>query len=379
MNINQLPDDCLLYIFHHFNSFEILLDCSAVCERWRHLVFERLKNVKYLSNSRDGYPASTVYFDTDDSVERTNIPKWFPKLKIYALREGFDVDVISNLAVKGLQLDLFFTDVDDITLEFPSLEMVAIQKFHSFFANDVQGPMLKQLFIHCSFSKFTRYAKYFPNLERLHIENFVEDTFYSGPVLEKIEILESCSHTQLEPCEYYGFSLADRCPALKSAYHYIQTGHEFFVNSGIKNLLLEDLVLQFDDVYEAPDWSILRLILSKYPNVKHLAIRGGSDTGISDENIPELLKLLPRIILIDIRNSKKVTEKSTEYIDRYGKHHNRSISLYYQKRPKITKKWPHLLTKHVFIGEGLDFMKYCFLMDAIQCHKRLPYLLDPFE
>ncbi|XP_015784545.1 uncharacterized protein LOC107362061 [Tetranychus urticae] len=380
MNIDNLPDDCFLYIFKHFYRFETLMNCASVCKRWKYLVLERLKNVKYLSDSWQGggYPARyTIFLEADVRLE---LLEWFPKLKILDIERDFDKDFISNVKVKGLQLAYnYYIDLEDVTCHNPSLEMLSISHFCSFFANEIQGPTLKQLYVECLVSDFASYAKYFPNLKRLHIQkygSFMTDAFadrrYTGPVLEKLEILEIIfyldQHGMLD--NYHGFSLADHCPALKSAFHYIQTDEEFFVNSGIKNHFLQDLVLQFN---EPQGWPVLRRILSKYPNLKHLAIRG--NPGISDENIPELLELLPRIILIDIRYSPKVTEKSTEYIDWYCRRHNRSISFYYQKRPLITKKWPHLSTKRVRIGRGFDFMKYCFLRN----YNELPFLLDPDE
>ncbi|XP_015784544.1 uncharacterized protein LOC107362060 [Tetranychus urticae] len=319
-----------------------------------------------------------MFFEDGNRLERLELLEWFPRLKILDVERKLDNDFISNVKVKGLQFKCdYYIDLEDVTCHNPSLEMLAIKQLSDFFANEIQGPIMKQLFVtSCSVSEFASYAKYFPNLKRLHIQKYgsflFDDEFYAGPVLEKLEILEICFHLeqngQLD--HYHGFSLADHCPALKSAFHYIQTDREFFVNSGIKNHFLQDLVLQF---HEHQNWSVLRRILSKYPNLKHLAIRGNSD--ISDKNIPELLELLPCITLIDIRYSLKVTEKSTEYIDRYCRRRNRSISFYYQKRPKITKKWPHLSTKSVRIGRGFDFMKYCFLRH----YDDLPLLLDPDE
>ncbi|XP_015783888.1 uncharacterized protein LOC107361563 isoform X2 [Tetranychus urticae] len=373
MNIDKLPDDCLLHIFNLLNRFDTLLNCSKVCERWKVLVLERLRNVSYLTD----YPAgNTIIFKDDYRFEGIQVSEWFPKLKILAIYRNLDVNFVVNLKVKGLVLTSYSkSQLENVTFHDPSLEMLAISHFCSFFANEIQGQMLKQLYITgCNVSHFARYAKYFPNLKRLHIDEFVrdpsEDTFYTGPVLEKLEILEICFNAQIEPCDYYGFSLADHCPALKSAFHYIETYREFFVDSGIKNHFLEDLVIDFR---EFQDWSVLRRILSKYPNLKHLAFRGGAE--ISDENIPELLLLLPRVIFIDIRDSEQVTEKSTEYIDRYCRHHDRSISFYYEERPEITKKWPHLTAKDVCIGHGFDFMKYCFLRN----YDDLPLLLDPDE
>ncbi|XP_025016551.1 uncharacterized protein LOC107362063 [Tetranychus urticae] len=387
MHIDQLPDDCFLYIFNLFNKFGTLMNCAAVSERWKYLVLERLNNVKYLTNSlqRDCFPVSTLYFNRDDRLEQIEISKWFPRLKILDVGGTLDVDFISKLPIKGLcLLNLFHDSIVQNTFDIPSVEMLAAPNCYDFFTNDVQGPKLKQLFIsHCNISKFSSYAKHFPNLKRLHIANFPwcaeGDQFYTGPVLEKLEILEMIFHATAEPDsephQYYGFSLADHCPALKSAFHYIQTGKDFYVNSGIKNNFLEDLVIEFEEDH---DWSVLRRILSKYPNLKNLAIRGGG--AISDENIPELLELLPRIILIEIMVFEKVTKKSNEYIDWYCRRNNRSISFYnyyllrYQNRAEIlAKKWPHLSSKHVRIGRGFDFMKYCFLVQ----YTELPMLLDP--
>ncbi|XP_015783909.2 uncharacterized protein LOC107361588 [Tetranychus urticae] len=375
MNIDELPDDCLLYIFNLFCGFGTLLDCSEVCERWKHLVFRRLLSVKYLTDAsrRNGYPASTIYFREDDRLEQIEIYKWFPNLKILDVSGSLDVDCFSKLPVKGLCLNLYYdTMVENINI--PSIEMLAVPDFYDFFANDIQGPILEQLLVsNCNISKLSSYAKYFPNLKRLHLDNYIyapsKDNFYTGPVLEKLEILEMGFHTFSEPGGYYGFSLADHCPTLKSAFHFIQTGQEIFVDDGIVNYFLEDLVIEFCCKREFKDWSVLRRILSKYPNLKHLAIRGEAE--ISDENIPELLKLLPRISLIDLSKSKEVTEKSSKYIDRYCRY--RSVSLYYQNRAEITKKWPHLSTKRVFVGRGFDFMKYCFLIDYVDS----PSLLDP--
>ncbi|XP_015795686.2 uncharacterized protein LOC107372060 [Tetranychus urticae] len=376
MNIDNLPDDCLLYIFNLFNRFETLLNCASVCERWKFLVFERFRNVKYLSDYciSGHFPTSTIFIGDDSRLKQTDILKWLPKLKILAFG-CLDLSCFSTLPVKGLLL-VWYAVMTNVNLELPLIEMLAAD-YHNFFVNDIHGPKLKQLFIRrCRLSKFSRCAKHFPNLKRLHIEKFTgrpfKEKFYSGPVFEKLEILEMAFHTRLKPCAYYGFSLADHCQALKSAFHFIQDDKEFFINSGIKNHFLEDLVLQFE---ARQDWSVLRRILIKYPNLKHLAIVREHDTGISDENIPELLQLLAHITLIDLRNSEKVTEKSTEYIDWFCRHHNRSISFYYQKRTQITKKWPHLSTKRVLLGEGFDFMKHCFLMD----YNTLPHLLVPIE
>ncbi|XP_015783904.1 uncharacterized protein LOC107361583 [Tetranychus urticae] len=379
MNIDELPDDCLLLIFNLFNNFETLLNCSEVCKRWENLVLKRLHSVKYLTNSseRDAYPANyTMFFKEDDPLEKYRISILLPRLRILDIAGRFKLKPWAVFPAKGLQFNSWDEYLEDFTFYIPGIEMIAASHCYNFFANDVQGPKLTQLFIsHCDVSQFASIAKYFPNLKRLHIEDLNtcypdEDKCYTGPVLEKLEILEVSICVEWgDVNRYYGLSLADHCPALKSAYHVIPVD-EPYVNSEIENHDLEDLVLLL-----GCDWSTLRRILSKYPNLKHLAIRGG--TLITDENIPELLKILPCIILIDVRDSGSVTEKSTEYIHWYCEHHNRSISLYYKDdETEIKKKWPNLSTQRVHIGRGFDFMKYCF---PLKHHENLPYLLDPDE
>ncbi|XP_015783905.1 uncharacterized protein LOC107361584 [Tetranychus urticae] len=381
MNIDELPDDCLLCIFNHFEEFQTLLNVSEVCERWRGLVLERLRKVQYLTDDDEllGHPTgNAIVFENNEQLEGFKLSKWFPNLKILDVHEDLDVNIVANLRVKGLILKFYahLEVLDNITFNNPSLEMLSISRFCSFFANDIQGPMLKQLCItDCNVTDFAFHAEYFPNLERLRIDaiacNHDDISITPRPVLKKLEILEICNDEAYRRGSYRGFRLADFCPALKSAFHYLRNRGTIGIESETENHFLEDLVLEFE---KRQLWSDLREILKKYPNLKHLAIRGGD--AISDENIPELLELLPRLVLIDIRESEKVTEKSTKYIDWYCEHHNRSISFYCQAdETEITKKWPHLSTKRVSIGRGFDFMKNCFLKN----HSDLPYLLDPVE
>ncbi|XP_015787184.1 uncharacterized protein LOC107364367 [Tetranychus urticae] len=377
MDIDKLPDDCLLHIFNFFDKFGTLLNCSHVCERWKCLVTQRLSNVKYLADYGpiESYPVrNTILYDYEDRHGLIERLEWFPKLKI--IENSCEPDCFSNPTVEGFLFSQ--VNLENFTNCNSSFKMLAIDDFCDFFANDIQGPMLTQLHVgRCPISRLSEYAKYFPNLKRLHIAHHTlddfEDTFYTGPTLEKLEILEVIGSSQWgSRYDYHGFSLADKCPVLKSAYHYIDRDDQFCVNSGIKNLFLEDLVLQLSAY---PNWSILRRVLYKYPNLKHLAIRNGYDC-ISHENVIEIIHLLPHITLIDIRGNepKLVDENTTRYIEQFCRDHNRSISLYYQKRPKISKKWPHLSAKKTRIGRGLDFMKHCFLKEY--CND-LPYLLDP--
>ena len=87
------------------------------------------------------------------------------------------------------------------------------------------------------------------------------------------------------------------------------------------------------------------------------------DTDIEDENIPEMLELLPKVVLIDLRTSPGVTYLSADYVDKYCKLHNRSIAFYYAKEHDydIRVDWPQL-SKVVYEScHGYCFMVHCFL------------------
>ncbi|XP_015786205.1 uncharacterized protein LOC107363487 isoform X2 [Tetranychus urticae] len=197
---------------------------------------------------------------------------------------------------------------------------------------------------------------------------------YDGPKLERLEILEISTESSVRCEPYRGLSLMDRCPHLKSAFHCIN-GSDFFVDTQVKNYHLEDLVIENMYSSGTVNWQTLKRILRKCPNLKHLAIRHSCDTDIEDENIPEMLELLPKVVLIDLRVSPGITDISADYVKEYCKTHNRSISFYYTNEHEhgIKADWPQLLDN---IGRrcfGFSFMRNCFLKPFDE----LPAYMDP--
>uniref|UniRef100_T1JT73 F-box domain-containing protein n=1 Tax=Tetranychus urticae TaxID=32264 RepID=T1JT73_TETUR len=323
MSIEILDDPCLLRIFREINDKQTLIICSQVNRRWHSLIFP-----------------STV------PEKRYNLGK-----------------------IKGLN-----TMKEIIALDGWEIVVAPYEIEPDFFTE--HGRKMKQLYIpNMSLDDFKKYVKYLPRLERLHLSSYSgfskPSERYDGPKLERLEILEICTRSEdWEP--YRGLSLMDRCPYLKSAFHNID-GEDFFVDTQVKNYYLEDLVIMFST--EAVNWPTLKKILGKCPNLKHLAIRHSNDTDIEDENIPEMLELLPKVVLIDLRVSPGVTYISADYVDEYCKLHNRSISFYYTEEHEhdIRVDWPQLSTKKFKSSPGYSFMKYCFLKPF----NELPRVMDP--
>ncbi|XP_015783409.1 uncharacterized protein LOC107361154 isoform X3 [Tetranychus urticae] len=320
MSIEILDDSCLLRIFREINDKQTLIICSQVNQRWHSLIFSSLSRPKrfaFLKRRKDGL--KIIYDDETGAVADTIQPDFF-------IKHGRK---IKQLRISEMTLDHF--------------------KLH---------------------------VKYLPRLERLHLSSsstFSDPSaYYDGPKLERLEILEISTASSVRSDPYRGLSLMDRCPYLKSAFHCI-IGEDFFVDTQVKNYYLQDLVIENDS--GAVTWPTLKKILGKCPNLKHLAIRHSYDTDIEDENIPEMLELLPKVVLIDLRVSPGVTYISADYVDEYCKLNNRSISFYYTRKHEhdIRVDWPQLSTKKFKGSPGYCFMKHCFLKPF----NELPRVMDP--
>ncbi|XP_015790754.1 uncharacterized protein LOC107367554 [Tetranychus urticae] len=310
MSIENLNDSCLLRIFREIDDNQTLIMCSLVNRRWYSLILPSLKRFEYGERSQ---------------TERYGL----------RIRNDGEIVVFTNETEPG-----FLT---------------------------VIGDKIKQLYIpNMTLDEFKKYVKYLPRLERLHLSScsgFSKPSErYDGPKLERLEILEIRTESSVSSEPYRGLSLMDRCPSLKSAFHCVD-GEEFFVDTQVTNYHLEDLVIENSFSTHAVNWPTLRKILRKCPNLKHLAIRHSYDTDIEDENIPEMLELLPKVVLIDLRKSPGVTDISADYVDEYCKLHNRSIAFYYAKEHDYDIKvdWPQLSSKVSQRCHGYSFMVHCFL------------------
>ncbi|XP_015783458.1 uncharacterized protein LOC107361203 isoform X2 [Tetranychus urticae] len=324
MSIEILNDSCLLRIFREIKDKQTLIICSQVNQRWHSLIFSSLSRPKRFAFAKrsqaERYGLKIIYDDETGAVADTIDPDFF-------IKHGRK---IKQLCIPDMTLDDF--------------------KLH---------------------------VKYLPRLERLNLSSsscFSEPSErYDGPKLERLEILEISTASSVRSEPYRGLSLMDRCPYLKSAFHCID-GEDFFVDTQVKNYYLEDLVIENMYSTQAVNWPTLKKILGKCPNLKHLAIRHSYDTDIEDENIPEMLQLLPKVVLIDLRVSPGVTYISADYVDEYCKLNNRSISFYYSEEHEdnIKVDWPQLSDKFSNLCFGFSFMKHCFLKPF----GRLPSVMD---
>uniref|UniRef100_T1K4C5 F-box domain-containing protein n=1 Tax=Tetranychus urticae TaxID=32264 RepID=T1K4C5_TETUR len=202
---------------------------------------------------------------------------------------------------------------------------------------------------------FKKVAHYFPNLERVKISKGSAEHYSNGPVMKNLKIVElagSSSRSHHIFCS--SFLFMDLCPALQSAHIKIDCG-PILTHYSVKNANLQDLVIQF---FRPRKWKELPMFMSKYPNLKHLSLR---NEYLSDEDIKQLISILPKLTLLDVRKSIGVTEEAANHVQDYCKQHGRSIKFYFKKDDKqIESDWPQALNRREKICRGFDFMEHCF-------------------
>ncbi|XP_015789340.1 uncharacterized protein LOC107366266 isoform X2 [Tetranychus urticae] len=373
MFINELPEECLLIIFGLINELDDLLNCYKVSTKWSHLIAERTRKVKYLIEHRDwwnyepslSYPFDYVYYQTEEPIDGTCLSTLFPNLSIAdfaGLREKVKhedlVTLVKNIkSFKGL-IDRVYRDEESIFRHCGQLEMVSTDNIELCILEDgIKQLHLENRNLHVR--DFKQNAHYLPNLERLHIylDGSWSDSYYDGPKLKRLKILELFLFVDCFRDIYYGFQFMDSCPNLQSAHISLQYDH-IFVDESYKNESLQDLVIEFyrDDCYESFDWDGWKRLFMKYPNLKHLAMC--SFKNLENEHVEQIVRILPNLVLFAVRGCPKVIQEAVQS--------GRSIKFYFDENYpyRITElDWPHLSTKREKISQGFDFMKHCFLKD----------------
>ncbi|XP_053204445.1 uncharacterized protein LOC128388982 [Panonychus citri] len=192
-----------------------------------------------------------------------------------------------------------------------------------------------------------------------------EEIRYNGPEMSNLKILESYTFEGHDNCS--AFHLMDFCPSLESAFMK-NFPEDDFIDLSLKNYNLRDLVIEMP-TQEDMNWSFLRDLLSKYPNLHNLAIRMSDE--IEDCHVEELVEILPEVKLLDFRKCENITQRSADFLAKYCAKSKRSIKIYYdcEKEPI---DWPKYDTPRESIVHGLDFMKHCFY----KSFSNLPFLID---
>ncbi|XP_053201396.1 LOW QUALITY PROTEIN: uncharacterized protein LOC128386390 [Panonychus citri] len=367
MSFNDLPNECLCMILDKIFELEELIKLSKVCSKWSSLISLRYRKIKYLLiKSNDDRFDLTKILMNDQTIKDHNLRELLPNLRILSIPavlfgdelEFEDVKklVDDNPKIKGL-IRLYSLNSDLFhLLNLENIEMISVKSLEFDYKKVFRPDQLKQIRLYETFiTELPQYVEYFPSLKRLNISLLLKggERIYKGPNLSNLKILE------LYLSEYEGnfhlFHFMDFCPSLESTFIRSPPKGEY-IDISLKNYNLRDLVIEMS-WGERLNWSFFCDLLSKFPNLHHLAIRGSGE--INDDRIEELVTILPEIKLLDFRGSKNVTEKSADILSEYCLRSHRSIEIYYNRKEEPFD-WPKLNTPQDSIVYGLDFMKHCF-------------------
>ncbi|XP_053201385.1 uncharacterized protein LOC128386379 isoform X1 [Panonychus citri] len=372
MLLNDLPDDCLWLIFDCFFDLEELIKLSQVCSKWSNLISIRFKRVKYLITKKpeDNIDYSKIWMtDPVNTLKHHNLRELLPNLRIVTV-----VDFLHRYQLKPRHFKKVITDNPKIkgliglrnecAVDLKNIEMISMNHMDDY-RKVFQPDQLKQIYfglLHVN--KLPEYVEYFPNLKRLHTCLYGDER-YNGPNLSKLKILEAVLSGW--DGNEDNFDLLDFCPSLESALICCAPDDQH-IDLLIKNYNLKDLVIEIPLV-DYMNWSSIRKLLTKFPNLLHLAIRGSQD--VADCHVEELVQLLLQIKLLDFRESNGITVKSADFLSKFCLKSNRSIKIYYDCENE-PEDWPKYDTPQESIVYGFNFMKHCFYKSFSQ----LPFLID---
>ncbi|XP_015782156.1 uncharacterized protein LOC107360051 [Tetranychus urticae] len=393
MSINSLPNDCLLIIFDDIKELDDLVNCYKVCTRWSLLIAKRAKRVKYLINNSlystpdDGYNEH-VYIRTEKPIDGNCLENLFPNLRIvdidYLLPKKVQLNHILKMVKSAKSLKGFFIELEspfeEVSRCCEDIDMVSVNNILLSKSSPYDGPIcengyrFKQLHIYqFNLREAREFELSFPNLHRLNAYDVDAGGYmklFDDTVFLRLKIIEFFMVGKCNARFVNLFRFIDHCPVLQSA-HISGLFYPLYFNVSKKHESLQDLVIDFAED-ERTHWDTLESLMMKYPNLKHLSMRGCP--GIKDEHIEKLVEILPNLTLIDVRGSE-VTQKAADYCRR----HERSIKLYFgdskEGYRQIKLDWPQISIRRETICRGFDFMKHCFFKN----YRSLPCFLDPMD
>ncbi|XP_053209536.1 uncharacterized protein LOC128393381 isoform X2 [Panonychus citri] len=251
----------------------------------------------------------------------------------------------------------------------PNIEMLVTCRLELTNIDPVNGPKLKQLRLFGYHSIFWENISNLINLESLYISfvNFDHLKHFKS-VRIGFPNLITLIHTYWDDKNYVAFNLIDNCPKLRSVYLFYTRSGLIEINDQIENLSIKDFVFEFAvKSYSLNwNWNLFNLILTKYRNIEHLAIRGNNQ--LADLHVPLIVQLLPNLVLLDMRDSPLITSSSKQFIDSFNLLTKRSISFLFGQNKHFDFD-PNNLN---LIDIGPDFMRTHFFKHISQ----LPYLID---
>ncbi|XP_053202152.1 uncharacterized protein LOC128387041 [Panonychus citri] len=378
MQLNDLPEDCLLYIFDYFPELKQLHILSTVCSGWNNLIKRRLEKVQYLNLEESDehswhfkfreYPSHPhIYTNDIKLLERVNVSKLLPNLKFFTTnhyngwqcmcRATINVLSTSNTLI-GLKdrSPCHKSDsrncsdgihIDKIVQHCGNLEYLSSKSKHfirSFFFSF--GDNLKHFEALVDLSGFSLYPGATDSVSRLmaKMPNLETLTLLCEPEIKTRHWpIPKINLKQLKILTFYmrfrTFQVLSLFPELPSLYLRIDMlkKAKTFTTSDI-HPSVQDLVIridnflidyQYDRDFKYPQ--LFKSILAKFPNCKNLMIDVAYEF-INNKLMIEIIEVLPNLNLF-VQNVYQALDdrKDPDYfnsVDRHFKTTGRRIAIY---------------------------------------------------
>ncbi|XP_053210478.1 uncharacterized protein LOC128394211 isoform X3 [Panonychus citri] len=112
MNIDHLPENCLMIIFDSFYDLQDLISSSQVCSKWRRLVqirYDKITTLTFWLNRKRLPPPYNIYTRNIRFIENINVSNVFPNLKtleaLFYSQSKCTCRVVANVLFTGNPLN----------------------------------------------------------------------------------------------------------------------------------------------------------------------------------------------------------------------------------------------------------------------------------
>ncbi|XP_053210521.1 uncharacterized protein LOC128394243 [Panonychus citri] len=373
MNINDLPDDCLLLIFDHFYQLRQFATFMKVCRRWKILVEKRLKKITHFDVT-----LATRLRRIDHSLEQNNLllarkciitisrkflmkiklSKLFPNVKIIHLENYAQNCLCSALVhllskanqIKGLSVELesrlknysrydksheckilkreekrltsFLSDIEFLGI---SNDLIVTSYLRTFgHLKKLKSLGSSNYFYPVNSLHVLKFAQFLTNLERLvAFCNDESDDFVC--VQDQLPIFNNILHLRLESISNDGSTFTkflNLCPNLINLSLSVYFAKIDQIRQINRNFNVQRLDLQF----YAQDQEKMLTTTEKFPNCRYLSIC--SSCLLPSQDLIQIISTLPHLSLLHVKNDCTDLAK-TQIIKNYCHSQNPKIDVYF--------------------------------------------------
>ncbi|XP_053210515.1 uncharacterized protein LOC128394241 [Panonychus citri] len=376
MNINDLPDDCLLLIFDQFYQFRQFATLMKVCRRWKTLAEKGLKKITHLdviltttlmkiqdSIKQSQVPSTrkciiTIYCDNfllinRKRLKKIKLSKLLPNVKIIHLenynvncRCTFLVHLLANAnQIKGLsglghsfevnhkckilkreekRITSFLSDIQFLGISNDLIVTSYLRTFGHFKKLKSLGNAIGSHHQTVNLLHVLKFAQDLPNLEQLVTFCGDEFDYHFVQLGSQLPIFGNLLHLQLVDTSKNGSTVSkflNLCPNLLNLSLGARTHPMILFNQINKNFNVQRLNLL--------DWDREKILetIEKFPNCRYLSICDYYFS-LSSHELIQIMSVLPHLSLLYIKSdTTDLAEK--RIVKNYCHSRNPKIDLYF--------------------------------------------------